>query len=263
MVRSVGKAGQAQPRLSSVANSVLLLKAFLDEQAELSFSALAAHSGMSRSTVHRLIWTLTEAGMLERNKDTGKYRLGIALFELASLARPRMDVSFESRPWLLTLREQTGEAVSLSVLEREGVVCVNFLESTAGDVSSRIGSCRPAHCTAEGKALIAFQPPVAAAERGGEGNLQQHTPRTVVDPVALREELATVRVNGYAIEDEEYELGVRGIAAPIKDGQGNAVAAVGITGPTQRLTRPRLFDLARFLIATANGIERKMRPVGS
>jgi len=263
MVRGARKAGQAQPRLSSVANSVLVLKAFLDEQAELSFSALAAHCGMSRSTVHRLIWTLTEAGMLERNKETGKYRLGIALFELASLARPRMDVSFESRPWLLTLREQTGEAVSLCVLEREGVVCVNFLESSAGGVSSRIGSCRPAHCTAEGKALIAFQPPVAAGGRSGGGSLQRHTPRTVVDPVALQEELATVRASGYAIEEEEYEPGVRGIAAPIMDGKGNAVAAVGITGPTQRLTKARLLDLARFVVATANGIERKMRRVGS
>jgi len=262
MVRWARQAGHAQPRLSSVANAVLLLKAFLDEQVELSFSALAARSGMSRSTVHRLIWTLTEAGMLERNRETGKYRLGVALFELASLARPAMDVSFEARPWLLTLREQTGEAVSLSVLERDGVVCVNFLESSAGGVSSRIGSHRPAHCTAEGKALSAFQSP-GAIERSGGGSLQRHTPRTVLDPAALQEELATVRISGYAIEDEEYELGVRGIAAPIKDGRGNAVAAVGITGPTQRLTRARLLDLARFVVATANGIERKMRRVGS
>jgi IclR family KDG regulon transcriptional repressor len=255
------KGGHAQPRLSSVANAVLLLKAFLDEQAELSFSALAARCGMSRSTVHRLIWTLTEAGMLERNRETGKYRLGIALFELASLARPRMYVSFEARPWLLTLREQTGEAVSLSVLEREGVVCINFLESSAGGVSSRLGSSRPVHCTAEGKALSAFQPPIAI-ERGGGGRLQQRTPRTVFDRAVLEEELASVRVSGYALEDEEYELGVRGIAAPIKDGSGNAVAAVGITGPTQRLTRARLLDLARLVVATANGIERNMRRVG-
>jgi IclR family KDG regulon transcriptional repressor len=260
MVRWSKKAGHAQPRLSSVANAVLLLKAFLDDRAELSFSALAARSGVSRSTVYRLLWTLTKTGMIERNKATGKYRLGIALFELASLARPRMDVSFEARPWLLTLREQTGEAVSLSILERDGVVCVNFLESSAGGISSRIGSCRPVHCTAEGKALSAFQSP-AVIERGLGSKLQHCTPRTVLDPAELQEELATIRVSGYAIEDEEYELGVRGIAAPIRNGKGTAVAAVGITGPAERLTKARLLDLARFVVAIANGIERNMRGV--
>jgi IclR family transcriptional regulator, KDG regulon repressor len=258
MVRRARQTDHAQQRLSSVANAVLLLKTFLEEQVELSFSALVARSGISRSTVHRLIWTLVDAGMLERNEETGKFRLGIALFELASLARRRMDVSFEAKPWMMTLRDQTGEAVNLSILERGRVVCVNFLESSAGGgSSSRIGSSRPAHCTAEGKVLIAFQSPLAI-ERIIGAKLEQSTPRTLFDPVVLQEELATIRVNGYATEDEEYELGVRGIAAPIKDERGNAVAAVGITGPTQRLTKARLLDLARFVAATANGISLRL-----
>ena len=254
-----GQADRAKRGLSSVAKAILLLKTFLQVQIELSFTELAARSGMARSTLHRLIWTLVDAGMIERNTQTGKYRLGIALFELASLARRRMDVSFEAKPWMMTLREQTGETVNLSILDRDRVVWVNFLESSTGGggISSRIGLPTPMHCTAEGKVLIAFQSPLTV-ERIIGASLEQRTPRTVFDPAALQKELATIRVLGYATEDEEYELGVRGIAAPIKDERGNAVAAVGITGPTQRLTKTRLLDLARFVAATANGISIRL-----
>jgi len=111
------QAGEEGTRLSSVANAILLMKAFSDEQSELGISALAERLGLAKSTVHRLASTLLEAGMLEQNKETGRYRLGLAVFELGSLVRRRFDMSFEAKPWLMTLREQTGETVNLSILD--------------------------------------------------------------------------------------------------------------------------------------------------
>lgn len=243
--------------LSSVMNAVLLLKSFSDEHSELGVSALASRHGLARSTAYRLASILAEAGLLEQDEVTGRYRLGLALFELGSQVRRKMDASFEAKPWLMTLREQSGETVNLSVLDHGSVVCINFLESMkASRIGSGIGLRKPVYCTAEGKALIAFQPP-AAIEWIFSAELERRTPRTVVDPTALKAVLAIVRVRGYATDDEEYERGVRSIAAPITDDSGNAVAAVGISGPTHRLTRNRLQQLARYINAAAKAISAR------
>jgi IclR family transcriptional regulator, KDG regulon repressor len=261
LIEMAGRARHADDggtRLSSVANAILLMKTFSDEQSELGISALADRLGLAKSTVHRLASTLVEAGMLEQNKETGKYRLGLAVFELGSLVRRKIDISLEAKPWLMTLREQTGETVDLSILDHGGVVCVNFLESKkVNRISSGIGLRKPVHCTAEGKALVAFQPPMVI-ERIVNGALERRTPRTMIDPAALHEELAKIRARGYATDDEEYELGVRGIASPIRDDSGNSVAAVGVTGPAQRLTKNRLRALAGHVTAAAKAISLRL-----
>jgi DNA-binding IclR family transcriptional regulator len=213
---------------------------------------------LAKSTVHRLASTLLEAGMLEQNKETGKYRLGLAVFELGALVRRKIDMSFEAKPWLMTLREQTGETVHLSILDHGGVVCVNFLESkSVNRISSGIGLRKPVHCTAEGKALIAFQSS-GVIQRLMDAKLERRTPHTVLSPAALKEELAVIRTRGYATDDEEYELGVRGIAAPIRDDSGVPVAAVGVTGPTQRLTKTRVLSLVRHVTAAASEISLRL-----
>lgn len=257
MAERTRRSARGRTKLSSVANAILLLKAFSDEHSELGISLLAERLHLAKSTVHRLASTLVEAGMLEQNAG-GQYRLGLAVFELGSLVRRKLDLSFEAKPWLMTLREQTGETVDLSILDHDGVVCVNFLESQkVNRISSGIGLRKPVHCTAEGKVLIAFQPPnvidriVAVAH-------ERRTPRTLTDSVALRQELAKVRTRGYAIDDEEYELGVRSIAAPVRDDTGSSVAAVGVTGPAQRLTKNRLTIIGRHVDAAAKAISLRL-----
>jgi IclR family KDG regulon transcriptional repressor len=243
MVSQAKHSDNGGTRLSSVANAILLMKTFSDEESEMGISALAERLGLAKSTVHRLASTLVEAGMLEQNKETGKYRLGLSVFELGSLVRRRLDVSLEAKPWLMTLREQTGETVDLSILDHGGVVCVNFLESKkVNRITSGIGLRKPVHCTAEGKALIAFRSPAVIDRIIGAG-LERRTVRTITDPEALQAELAVIRSQGYATDDEEYETGVRGIAAPIRDDTGKSVAAVGVAGPAQRLTKAQLLDL--------------------
>ena len=252
------QAGEEGTRLSSVANAILLMKAFSDEQSELGISALAERLGLAKSTVHRLASTLLEAGMLEQNKETGRYRLGLAVFELGSLVRRRFDMSFEAKPWLMTLREQTGETVNLSILDHGSIVCVNFLESKkVNRITSGIGLRKPIHCTAEGKALAAFQS-ASIIQQIIEVKLERRTSRTVVSPSTLKEEFASIRSRGYATDDEEYETGVRGIAAPIMDDSGLPVAAVGVTGPTQRLTKTHLLSLARHVTAAAQEISARI-----
>jgi DNA-binding IclR family transcriptional regulator len=123
---------------------------------------------------------------------------------------------------------------------------------------------KPVHCTAEGKALMAFQPP-AVIQQVIDGRLERRTLRTVINPAALKEEFAVIRARGYATDEEEYELGVRGIAAPVRDDSGVPVAAVGVTGPTQRLTKSRLLSLVRHVNAAAKAISARLgdRSIGA
>jgi DNA-binding IclR family transcriptional regulator len=146
-------------RLSSVATAVRLLKAFSEQQVEIGISDLAKRLGVAKSTVHRLAVTLVADGMLEQNSDSGKYRLGIALFRLGSLVRRRMTVSNEARPLLRELREKVNETVHLAVLDGHEIMYVYNLESTqAIRMRSDVGVRKPAYCTAEGQAILAFQP---------------------------------------------------------------------------------------------------------
>lgn len=249
---------KSKARLSSVANAIRLVKAFSEDQYEIGISGLAAKLGLAKSTVHRLASTLIDAGMLEQNPDTGKYRLGLMVFELGALVRRKMDVYNEAKPWLFTLREQTGETVHLAVLGRQGMVYINFMESQkAIRMSTGIGQRKPMHCTAEGKVLLAFQPP-EVIERSVAAGLERLTPNTMVDPAALRDELAVVRARLYAVDDEECELGMRCIAAPVRDDSGNVSAAVGIAGPVQRLTKKRLVSLAPMLLNAVNAISQRL-----
>ena len=176
-------------RLSSVATSVRLLKAFSEEQVEIGISDLAKRLGVAKSTVHRLAVTLVADGMLEQNPDTGKYRLGIALFRLGSLVRRRMTMSNEARPLLRDLREKVNETVHLAVLDGSEIMYVFNLESTqAIRMRSDVGVRKPAYCTAEGQAILAFQP-ADVIERVVRDGLSPRTPQTITDPLALKKVL--------------------------------------------------------------------------
>src|SRR5436309_16116093 len=179
-------------RLSSVSTAVRLLKAFSEEQVEIGISDLAKRLGVAKSTVHRLAVTLVGEGMLEQNPDTGKYRLGIALFRLGSLVRRRMNVSNEARPLLRDLREKVNETVHLAVLDGSEIMYVFNLERTqAIRMRSDVGVRKPAYCTAAGQAILAFQSD-DVVERVIRDGLAQRTPQTITDPPALKKVLEAV-----------------------------------------------------------------------
>src|SRR5258706_8304439 len=168
-------------RLSSVATAIRLLKAFSEDEVEIGISALARRLGLAKSTVHRLAVTLVSEGLLEQDRDNGKYHLGIALFRLGALVRRRMNVSNEARPYLYDLREKINETVHLAILDGSEIMYVYNLESTqAIRMRSDIGVRKPAYCTAEGQAILAFQPP-EVVERVIQNGLVPRTPQTVTD----------------------------------------------------------------------------------
>ena len=253
-----GKEADGRRRLSSVATAIELLKAFSEDEIELGISALAKRLGVAKSTAHRLATTLVAENLLEQDRATGKYRLGIALFRLGTLVRRRMNVSEVARPHLFSLRQTTNETVHLAILDATEIMYVYFLETTqAIRMRSELGLRKPAYCTAEGQAILAFRPPevVEAVIRKG---LHARTPQTITDPDRLMKVLDAVRQKGCAVEDEESEIGVRCIAAPVRNDAGEVVAAVGVAGPVSRLSKRALTAFMPHVIATAQAISASL-----
>src|SRR5713226_1814078 len=245
-------------RLSSVATAIRLLKAFSEDEVEIGISALARRLGLAKSTVHRLAVTLVSEGLLEQNRENGKYQLGIALFRLGALVRPRKNDSNQARPYLFDLREKINESVHVAILDETEIMYVYNLEGTdAIRMRSDIGVRKPAYCTAEGQAILAFQGDETVARVVAAG-LTARTPKTIISPEKFARELAATRQRGCAIEDEESELGMISIAAPIRDDAGDVVAAVGIAGPVTRLTKKSIAAFIPHVIATADQVSTRL-----
>jgi len=249
---------RTKARLSSVANAMRLVRAFSDDEYEIGISNLARRLALPKSTVHRLASTLVDAEFLERNAETGAYRLGLALFDLGMLVRRKMSVVTEARPYLRALMERTGESVHLTVLDHASVLYVNNIASPqAIRMQSNLGARVPAHCCSEGKALLAFEA-ADTIESVIAAGLAARTPKSIVKPQRLRDELALVRGRGYALDDEELEIGLRAAAAPIRDHRGDVIAAVSIAGPVQRVSKKALQRFAAEAVSTSRSISQRL-----
>ncbi len=256
--RNSEKVARGAQRLSSVGTAIALLKCFTAEEHELGVSEVSRKLGVAKSTVHRLARTLMADGMLEQNVENEKYRLGIALFGLGALVRRRMNLSGEARQDLFALRNATGETVQLAILDGADIMFVYNLESTqAIRVNSDIGVRKPAFCTASGRAILAFQPEEAVGEVLASG-LGRRTPKTETDPGRLKKLLAEVAARGFAVEDEESEVGMRAIAAPVRGAGGVVVGSVAVAGPVQRLSKDTLARFAPEVIRTAQAISARL-----
>jgi DNA-binding IclR family transcriptional regulator len=219
-----------------------IIDAFDATSPTLTLSQLTERTGLPKSTVHRMADQLVELRWLERT-PTG-YRLGIRFFEVGGLVATRNHLRERALPFLQDLQAATHHSVHLGILEGSDVVILEKLWGHgAPALPTRVGGRMPAHCTAAGKALLAFAPEKTVEEIIGRG-LERHTGRTIVVPELFRQELATVRTAHWALETEENLAGTRCVAAPIR-GSGRAIAAVSVSGPVHKFDVSRVVPLVR------------------
>ncbi len=236
----------------AVERAMQILSSFDGQSAELGVSEIAQVTGLHKATAHRLLMTLLNAGFLDRTSDGERFRLGLRLMEMGLGALRGLDFRRAAFPYMQQLVDRFQETCTLSVFDRGRMLYVEVVHSQHSlTIAARVGRHLPVHCTASGKVMLAFLPP-AVAEPVVNAPLALHTEKTITSPDQLREELKLVRQRGYAIADEEFEMGIWAIAAPIRDFSGAVVAAMSIAFPTSRLNAERTPEIAQVLVEAAN-----------
>ena len=220
-------------------------------------SELARLSGLTASNVHRTLQTWIHLGFITQDRSSGAYHCTLRLFEWGSRVVDGFDVRRVAREHLARLARDTQETIHLSLLDGAEIVYLDKIDSPQPvRAYSEIGGRAPAHCVATGKALLAHAGPEALFLLPNP--LPRATARTVGDLRALRSQLRQVHERGYAVNREEWRLGVTGLGSPVFDEHSRAVAAVGLSAPTARMGATRIEELGALIVATANSITRAL-----
>jgi DNA-binding IclR family transcriptional regulator len=227
---------ESKNSIQVIERMVRLLDALAASPAPASLKQLAQSAGLHPSTAHRILAAMISDRMVER-VEQGSYRLGMRLIELGNLAKSRVSVREHALPFMRELHAATGEAVNLSV--RRGDEIVYIERSSSGRAMMRvvnvIGGRAPLHITAVGKLFLLEEGAEGVREYARRTKLPGHTRNSLTSPAALEKELDKVRRQGYAVDHEEAELGVRCIAAGIRDDDGALVAGLSVSAPAERM----------------------------
>ncbi|GAA5150979.1 IclR family transcriptional regulator [Amycolatopsis dongchuanensis] len=237
--------------IGAVDNVLRLLRLFEDREL-LRVSQVSREMGLSRSTVHRMLATLSHHQFVEQDEHSRGYRAGPALVDIGLAVVQNMDVRALAYGALVRLRDATGETVHLGTLRGSEVLYVESVESEQVlKISSRVGWTLPAHASAGGKALLAELGEQELAALYPEEKLPAATPRGITSLAELREQLRQVRVRGYSFSDAESENDVSAVGAVVKDRHGRVRGVVVVTGPRSRVDQAWIDRVSLAVMSTA------------
>src|ERR1700691_3356060 len=229
-----------------------------ESETPLGLAQVASSLQLHKSTAHRFLMVLERHRMVERTTN-GKFRLGLRLFDFGNRAIEQYDLRERAQPHLRRLVAETEETAHLCILEQARVIYIDKIEPARSvRMITRVGASNPMHCTSVGKAILAFLPEDRAADVVRRTRFERFTHRTIPNAEALRAEMEKTRRRGYAVDDEEFEEGLRCIAVPLLDAQRLPVAAISISGPSFRVTAQKLPSIANHLLQWVRGISADM-----
>src|SRR5216683_1948149 len=228
------------------------------ERHTTSLAEICQRMGLHKSTAHRSLMVLERSALIERTLEN-RFRLGLRLYELGNRAVEQIDLRARVYPFFRRLAAEVGETVHLGVLQKTSVVYLDKVEPNRRVcMSSKIGTSNPVYCTSMGKAMLAFQPEEMIEKIVAKIRFSRYTPKTLCSREKLLEYLKIVRRRGYAIDDEEIELGVRCIGAPIFNADRWAIAAVSVSGPTSRITPQNVRAIAQRVLTCCGEISASL-----
>jgi len=236
-----------------------ILEILLQHGSSMHMTEISERLGLYPSTIHRILDTLKHWGYVEQDPKTQKYRLGLKLLELGMAKLQQMDLVKEATPYLKELVRKCNETVHLGVLEEGEVLYVAKEESSQTiRMISYVGKRAPLHCTALGKLLLAYLPEEERRKILEQKALPPLTENTITDKRELEKELAKVREQGFALDREENEKDVRCVAAPIRNYQGEVIAALSISSPIFRIDKNTQNDLKEAIVETSKKISKRL-----
>ena len=244
--------------LKTLGDAFRILEIIGNSREPRGIAELSDETGIGRSKTHRLLDNLRYWGVVEQVPENRKYMLGNRLIALAMSKLKTVDIIKLASPVLADLVEKCGETVHLAVLDEGQVLYLDKREGPqAVGIISKVGQRLPAHCTGLGKVLLAFSEGDLVNRIVGHIGLRKFTENTITDKNLLTEELADVRMRGYALDREEIEEGLCCIAAPVRDHTGEVVAAISVSLPAFRFTDEKQASLTEQITSSAFKISKK------
>jgi DNA-binding IclR family transcriptional regulator len=249
---------ESKNNIKSIVKADKIINVIAYERKPIALSELSNRLHIAKSTLHGILATLTNIGYLQQDQETGKYKLGVRLFELGSQITSTWDEKAIVQPYMAELVEMSDETVHLAMLSDGEVLYVDKLE---GNSSIRIvtapGVKLPVHCTGVGKVLLAYCKEAEIQEILERFTLQKYTDYTMTDIEKLHKELEKIRKKGYSYDNQEYLDGLRCLSAPIFDRHGKVIFALSISGPLSRMNKENMAKYLSRLLAAASEISMK------
>ena len=227
--------------IQSVDHALDVMEAFHGEDDELGITELSRRLKLHKNNIFRILATLENRGYIDQNRATDNYRLGLGALELGQTYIRHTGLLRIARPVMEALNKKVNENVYIAILKDRYAFYLNVVESRhTVRVLSRVGCRIPTYCAAVGKAQLAYETPERITEVLGKKELKKFTPNTISDRGKIIEHLLLVKELGYAVDDEEWDEGVRCVGAPIFDYTRKAVAAISISAPSVRMSMDRI-----------------------
>ena len=249
--------------VQSIERVAMILDVLAQSSRGISLRELSARAKLPKGTTHRLLSSLAYFGFVRQTPETKNYHLGFRLIELGNSLLNQLDIRSQAKPFLTDLAQRIKETVHLVIMDQGQALYVDKFESNVKQgglqMVSRVGFRVPVHCSSVGKVLLAHLPEDELDGIIQQKGLSRRTKNTITDSESLKAHLKMVRSQGFAIDDEENEAGIRCVGAPIFNQQGEAFAAISISGPTVRITKKLLQHLLKKeIIKTAAAISRDL-----
>lgn len=231
--------------VQSVDRALTILELLSEDYEGLGITEVSSKTGLHKSTVHRLLGTLVYNGFVEQNSQTNKYKISLKLFEMGIKRLESANIMNVCKPFTTSLMGSINEVVHVVIRDKNDIVYIDKVEAdNTIRMASTIGKRSPLYCTSVGKSILAFMPEDEVDKVWNSSNIQKLTKNTIVDYKKFKEELEVIRINGYSIDDEENELGVRCVGSPVFNHKGEIEGAISISGPITRVTKDKLSEIA-------------------
>ncbi len=245
--------------VQSVDRALTILELLAEHNEGLRIIEISKEVNLHKSTVHRLLGTLIHNGYVRQDLENNKYKVTLKLFELGNKKLEDMDILNVSKTYLESLMESLNEVVHLVIRDENEIVYIDKVEAdNTIRMASNIGRRGPLHCTSVGKAMLAYMSDEEVKSIWNNSKIEKYTPNTITDFNVLKKELEIIKEKGYSVDDEENEVGVRCIGAPIFNRFGKVEGGISISGPSIRITKGRVEDMAKEVIKYAKMVSREL-----
>lgn len=248
-----------QELVQSVDRTLCILELLSDYEDGLGITEIGEKLELHKSTVHRLLTTLIYKGYVKQNKNTSKYEITFKLFEIGNKKLEKMDLVNIAKPYLKELMKKTDEVIHLVVREGTNIIYMAKVEPLKSiSIYTRIGMSKPMYCTAMGKAMLSHMEDGEIQEIWNASYIKKFTDNTIVDFKKLKDNLMEFKEKGYAVDDQEVEMGIKCLGTVIRDYNGNVCGAISISSLIGTLTEEKNTSYSMLILEYADKISKEL-----